>query len=918
MNEKLSMNEIRSRAFNFVVEWKGESKERAEAQTFWNEFFKIFGVSRRRVAVFEKHVKEKGTGNNNFIDCFWPHTLLCEHKSLNKNLDEAYYQALDYCDNLEDNDLPMYIIICDFEHFRLYDLESSDSEYIEFSLEELPENLELFGFISGYQKISYDEENPVNIDAAKKMGSLHDFLIKTKYPKEYLDTYIPRLLFCFFAEDTGIFEKNLFFSYIYNSTKEDGSDLGSKLQHLFQTLDTAFDDRSPELDEDINQFPYINGGLFKDNLRIPSFNKNIRDLLINLCKLDWSKISPAIFGSIFQSLVENRRGGGIHYTSEKNVKKVINSLFMNNLNDEFNNILKLKDPGKKEKLIEFHNKISQLKFLEPACGCGNFLIITYKELRELELKIFEEIYDLKQQRLDTQKLSKIDVDSFYGIEIEESSAKISEVSMWIMDHMMNNELSHKLGYYYVRLPLKKAAHIHRTDALLTDWTEILKPSDDVYVFGNPPFVDKEYRSKEQKNGMDIVFKDKVKSYKDLDYVAAWYLKASEYIQGTKIKVAFVSTNSITQGQQATLLWKPLMNDFNIKINFAHRTFKWDNEGTKKASVHTVIIGFSIEEDKDKYLFKYETVTSDPHKQKVNNINQYLLDAETIFVEKENEPLVKNIPHMTSGSKPKGKGFILTEKEKNDLILREPLSEKYVKRYLGAKDFLTNKKRYCLWLLNADIHELKNLKEVMKHVNSVKIQREKHEKEQEQKGINEKKISKTPTLFAEIRQPETDYILIPLTTTSRREYIPFGFVNKDVIASNAVGFIASNDYVLFGIISSKMHMVWMKYTCGRLKNDYRYTNNIYNTFPFPENITNKNKSVIKKQALAILDIRNQNKYNSLDDLYDPLLMPPELRKAHENLDNTIDNVYNVSFKNESERIKYLFEQYKNLKNRKNNN
>lgn len=919
--DKLSINEIRKRALLFSKKWAGESREHSEAQTFWNDFFKVFGKDRKRIAIFEKHVERYG--KNKYIDCFWPNTLLCEHKSLGKNLDEAFNQALDYCDAINDEELPSYIIVCDFKNFRLYDMTTSDNNYKSFTLNEFSDNLNLFGFISGHHQEKYDEGDPVNIHAAKKVSQLHDFLQQNKYPVTDLDEYIPRLIFCLFAEDTGIFEKNLFLSYIVENTSSDGSDLGSKLEHLFEILDTNYDARSSELDEILNQFPYINGGLFKDKIQIPPSNAKIRNSLIELSKLDWSKISPAVFGSIFQSIIDQkkRRQGGIHYTSEANVKKVIDALFLNDLKDELNLILTYKEPTRMNKLKEFHDKIASLKFLEPACGCGNFLIITYKALRELETEILMELYGTKQQRFEIEKLSVIDVDSFYAIEIEKSSVKIAEVSMWIMDHLMNNELSHKLGYYYVRLPLKKTAQIKTGDALTINWKEVLPPSDNVYILGNPPFVGKGNRTENQKNGMDIVFnkeievngklknKIKVKKYKELDYVAAWYMKAAEYIQNTKIKVGFVSTNSITQGQQATILWEPLMTNYDIHINFAHQTFQWNNEGKKTAKVHTIIIGFSTINNKDKILFKYKNLNGKEIPTEVKHINQYLLDQKSVFVHERTTPLNQNIPQIRFGSMPNGKGLILKDAEKKELITKEPSAEKFIRRYMGAEDFLHDKYNWCIWLVNANINEIKKSKLIMKRIDSVKEQRENSKRQDTQK------LAETPTLFGFISQPKTDYILIPLNTSSKRNYIPIGFIDNNTIASNATSIIESNDKYLFGILSSKMHITWVQYVGGRLKNDYRYSNQLcYNTFPFPSNVTEKDKEVIRQIVQELLNIRKRFE-NTLDELYNKEVMPKELLNIHKKLDKYVDKLYGNSFKNSSERIKYLFNQYKELENKK---
>ncbi len=581
----ISWNEIKNRALQFSKEWIDETRERAEKDTFWNDFFNVFGISRRRVATFEKPVKKLGD-KQGFVDLFWKGTLLVEHKSKGKNLDKAYEQATDYFPGLKEHELPKYILVSDFENIKLYDLEEKTEH--EFQLKDFYKNVKLFGFIAGYQKRTFKEEDPVNVKAAELMGKLHDQLKNFGYEGHPLEVYLVRLLFCLFADDTGIFEKDIFKEFIDTKTNEDGSNLGALIAQFFQVLNTPREKRLTNLDEHLNAFPYINGKLFEEPLPIAAFNSKMREILLEASSLDWGKISPAIFGSLFQSVMnpEERRNLGAHYTSEKNILKLIKPLFLDELREEFKKV-----KTSKPKLHEFHKKLSTLKFLDPACGSGNFLIITYRELRQLEIEILRELFKSDELVTDISDIIWLDVDQFYGIEYDEFAARITETAMWLIDHQMNMKISEEFGQYFARLPLRKAAKIVNTNALRIDWQEVVPKTELSYILGNPPFYGKQYQTKEQKEDMKLVFAG-VKGAGVLDYVTAWYIRAAQYIQNTKIKVAFVSTNSISQGEQVGILWNELFNKYDIKIHFAHRTFNWKNKAKGKAAVHVVIIGFS--------------------------------------------------------------------------------------------------------------------------------------------------------------------------------------------------------------------------------------------------------------------------------------------------------------------------------------
>lgn len=896
----LSWNEIKNRAINFSKEWEKEQREHAESQSFWNDFFNIFGISRKRVASFEEPVKKLGEQRGR-IDLFWKGTLLVEHKSRGKDLAKAYTQAMDYFPGLKEAELPKYILISDFETFKLYDLEE-DKNY-EFTLNELYKNVHLFGFIAGYTKHKVVAEDPINIQAAQMMGKLHDKLKDVGYDGHPLEVFLVRLLFLGFAEDTSIFEKRAFLEFLENKTSEDGSDLGSKLTELFQVLNTPFEKRLKNLDESLATFPYVNGKLFEEFLPIPSFDSKMREILLECCYLDWSKISPAIFGSLFQSIMdkEHRRNLGAHYTSEANILKLIRPLFLDELYEKFEKVKK-----NKKQLAEFHKELSTLHFLDPACGSGNFLIIAYRELRILELEILKILYS--ENVLDISSIVWCDVDQFHGIEVEEFPAQIAQVAMWLIDHQMNMMISEHFGQYFVRLPLKKSANIVHANSLQISWEDVISKEKLTYILGNPPFIGKQLQNKEQKDDMARIF-NKVQGAGVLDYVTAWYLKASKYIQNRKIKVAFVSTNSIVQGEQVGILWKELFSNYGIKIHFAHQTFNWSNEAKSNAAVHVVIVGFASFDTTNKKIFEYENIKAEAHEKIVKNITPYLVEGDDIVIEKRRKPIC-DVPNISFGSMPNdGGNFLLTDEEKEELIKQEPLSEKYIKPLLSASEFLNGKNRWCLWLEDLNPNDLKSMALVKQRVENVKKLREESSRE------TTKKLAEYPTLFGEIRQPKTEYIGIPLNTSGNRIYIPFGYFPKDFISNNTMSVVAKSSLFHFGVLASIMHMSWIKYICGRIKSDYRYSNElVYNNYPFPKNVSEKQKKAVEEKAQNVLNIRSQFSDCSLADLYDPLSMPPNLKKAHQELDKAVDNCYgSKSFKNDKERIEFLFGLYEEYLN-----
>jgi hypothetical protein len=913
----LSWNEIKDRAIRFSKEWENEASEDAEAKSFWDEFFNVFGIHRRKVASFEKPVKrlDESTG---YIDLLWKGTILVEHKSRGKDLDKAYKQALDYFPGLKDYELPKYVLVSDFVRFRLYDLDT-DSHF-EFVLKDLYKNVKHFGFIAGYLKHEFKEQDPVNIKAAELMGKLHDRLKDIGYTGHPLELYLVRLLFCLFAEDTSIFEKDQFRDYIVNKTKDDGSDLAHHLASLFYVLNIPREKRLTNLDEDLAAFDYVNGKLFEESLPPASFDSKMREILLECTALNWGAISPAIFGSLFQSVMNpvERRNLGAHYTSEKNILKVIKPLFLDDLWKEFETV-----KNTRSKLIQFHDKLSTLRFLDPACGCGNFLVISYRELRLLELEIIK-ILQKGQQVFDISELTKLDVDRFYGIEIEEFPSQIAQVAMWLMDHQMNMRFSEEFGQYFKRLPLRKSPTIACENALRLDWQSLIKPipweqgeQRFDFIYGNPPFVGKHLMNAEQKGDMTVVFSG-VKGAGVLDFVTAWYIRAGQYLSQSsdyKTRCAFVSTNSISQGEQVGILWNELFTRYKFKIHFAHRTFKWSNEARGKAAVHVVIIGFSNFDISDKRIYEYEDIKGEPHELKVKNINPFLVEGNDNYLISRRKPIC-NVPNLIYGSKPVDNGnFFLTNNEKDELLAREPQIAKYIRPILSSHEFLHGKNRWCIWLVNADPSEIARIPQIIERLKKIKEFRLQSTKASVRVQAN------TPALFSEIRQPQRDYIIIPRHSSENRKYIPIGFYSYETIVSDSCTALPNATLFHFGVLTSEMHQTWIHFVCGRIKSDYRYSNDIvYNNFPWPENPTEKQVKAVEESAQRVLDVREKFLKNeeggkeegrkcSLADLYDPLTMPPELVRAHQELDKAVDICYRPQpFPNKTKRIEFLFELY----------
>ena len=926
----LSWNEIRHRSIAFSRDWKGTTSEKSERQTFWNEFFEVFGIKRRAVSSFEEPVK-KLSGNWGYIDLFWPGCVLVEHKSAGQNLDKAHAQGMEYVRGLMDSgrakEVPRWLIVSDFNRIALHDLEPErDPDLpmlkrlpasIEFPLKDLHKHIRRFAFIPGYKQHKLDPEDPANIEAAELMAKLHDALRKGGFSGHDLRVLLVRLLFCLFADDTGIFNQQDFKLILENRTAADGSDAGPKLAQLFEVLNTpdgavpgTRNERQANLDEDLAAFPYINGALFADPIRIAAFDTGMRQQLLDACAFEWARISPAVFGSLFQGVmdpIERRQIGG-HYTSEKDILKLTRPLFLDALRAEFDAANADKSTRRTARLETLQITLGTLTFLDPACGCGNFLVITYRELRALELEILLELHTGQQQFSadDVYSLSMIDVDQMHGIEIEEFPVRIAEVALWLVDHQANIALSEAFGQLFRRIPLRKSPHIVCANALRIDWKSVLQPEQCNFVLGNPPFVGHHYQSSEQKLDQRQVMAH-ISAAGVIDFVANWHLKAAEYIQGTEVEVAFVSTNSICQGEQAGLLWSELFGRYRVKIHFAHRTFAWESEARGKAHVHCIIVGFANHDTESKSIYDYDSDPETPTLTVVRNISPYLVEGSDRAVTNRSNSLC-NVPKMSWGNKPTDGGhLILSPEERAELLNKEPTAAKFIRPYMGGGDFINGIIRYCLWLKGAAPNELRALPMVMDHVNAVKVMRLASAAE------STRKFAAYPSLFRQIAQPETDYLAIPEVSSENRSYIPIAFLTEDVICSNTVQFVPGATLWHFGVLTSTMHMAWMRQICGRLKSDYRYSNTlVYNNYPWPDSATDPQRANVEEAAQAVLDARKQFPGATLADLYDPISMPPNLAKAHAQLDRAVELCYRKEpFATDRQRVEFLFALYEKL-------
>lgn len=919
--------EIKARANSFALRWAGETRERAEKDSFWTEFLAIFGIDRRRVGVFEFLAKRQSTGGRGFVDLLIPGELAVEHKSAGESLQAAMEQLVDYTGSLKDHELPHTLVACNFAGFLVRDLVQG-SEF-SFELEDLGKNIDYFKFLAGYQPtVNGESEEQANLRATKLLSDLHDALLHDEYEGHPLRIFMTRILYILFADDTGVWDqRNLFQDYLQVKTREDGSDVGARVSELFAVLDTPEEKRASNLDEDLKQFKYINGGLFSENIRPPAFNVQMRESLLKACSFAWSRISPAIFGSLFQNVMEppERRALGAHYTSERDILRTIRPLFLDQLEVDLEDAKKPSSrPEKLRRLRAFRDRLASLTFFDPACGCGNFLIIAYRELRRLELDALVAIRDVEasaserqrrreglggegQGALDATIESKVHVGQFFGIEIEEFPARIAETAMHLADHQANLALSEKLGLYYVRLPITTSAAVQVANALRSDWASLLPASRCTYLFGNPPFSGQYNRSQEQTEDLKAVWGDNYYGY--LDYVSGWYAKAIDYVGQERTRVAFVSTNSVCQGESVPHLWEPLLAA-GFSIDFAHRPFLWVSEATGRAGVHVVIVGWSNDtSERKRKLYEYsEAGTGDPVLKMVERINPYLVPAPDVFVRPRTHGLAEDLPRLTNGNKPADGGFLMVSPDDYESVTADPVAAKYVRPFIGARELLYGSDRWCLWLTDLRADDLKRSILLRERLEGVKDFRARSTKKLTRDG------AETPRLFQQIRQPGSDYLAIPRHVGQARRFFPVQRFPRDVIVGDH-NFVAEDpDGYIFALLSSSMFISWMKGIAGRLRADPRFSGTgVWNTFPLPD-VPAESKSKVIEAGAQVLDVRSRLE-QSLDDLYDPDSMSSDLLKAHRDLDRLVDRLFlppkSKGPHDNAERLAVLFSRYSEL-------
>ena len=924
----LDYQHIREQLRRIIHDYKdAEGYERGQSQNFWTQIFNAYGVSGQvQLKAFEHRLKNDKS--QKYVDAFIPKLVMIEQKSRGVDLNKAYKQVSEYYDRLK-TDKPRYIVLSNFDEVWLYDIANPlDIKEYKCALNDLPNNAEWLDFLAPNAAMAeIVEENPINRQATEMVAKLHQAFISDGVNADELALFLTRLIFCFFADDTGIFgQKNLLDGLLENEARSDGSNLHEVFTTLFDTLNTK--ERSSRLPASYAAFAYVNGDLFSESIRIPYFDENLYNLVVECNHLDWSEISPAIFGSMFQSVLDiddtadsdsnsndKRREFGAHYTSEKNILKVINSLFLNELRDEFS-----KCTTNKPRALKLYEKLPTLKFFDPACGCGNFLIIAYRELRLLENQLIALIYGDQKGLLDISSMCQVTVEQFYGIEIEPHAAHIARVALWITDHQLNQATAERFGTTRPTTPIVYSPHVTEGNALQLDWQEVLLANDCDYVMGNPPFIGYAYQSKEQKADMAFVAGN-IKKHKSLDYVAGWYVKAMHYMQSvTKqnhfVETAFVSTNSIVQGEHVANLWRYILEECDAYINFAHHTFKWSNEGKGVAAVHCVIIGYSTVEHKDKTIFNYDDISGNPIPQKAKMINGYLVDGALVFFDRTKKQ-VSNELEMSRGNQPTdGGNLLLSNDEYEELIEQEPIAEKYIKRYMMGYEFLNDVKRWCLWFDGCDAIQLNKDLEKMPLVRQ-RIENVKLARLASTKAATVKK-AETPHLFDERRHTNEPYIGLPRVSSENRKFIPVGFLDEEVAGDKLYILLGGGLYHL-GILSSSMHNSFMRLTAGRMKSDYSYSNTIvYNNFAYPfmadddDAKTIKVKEAIAEAARGVLDARQRYQDGSEDaptlaQLYNTYMIDPypELTKAHTALDKAVDKAYGYKGKgDDASRVEFL--------------
>jgi len=922
---KLDWQEVRARAAAFSERHKLATRESSEKQTFWNEFFDCFGIDRRTVATYERRVENLPRDKQGFIDLFIPGKLIVEHKSAGLDLRRAENQAFDYYDALPPGEKPRYVLTCDFQNWNLLDLE--ENRRVLFKLPELKKHITAFAFIPGVEVRRFKNQKPANPKATELLTKLHRQLEEDGYSGHKLQLLLVRLLFVLFADDTHIWQKDQLFTDLQEQTRADGRDLGAFLTQLFETLNTPDDQRQSGLPDHFRRYPYINGKLFEEPIHTANFNNALRSILIDACAFDWGSVSPAIFGALFEGVIDKitRRQQGAHYTPEEAIFRLIGPLFLEGLYDEFEGIKASRAGNRAKALTDFQDKLAGLTFFDPACGAGNFLVVAYRELRELERLVIEELYPPQSQGrqgiLDVSLLTKVNVDQFYGIEIDEFPSQIAQVALWMTDHIANVNLGDMFGKVFARVPLVTAPNIRNDDALEIDWTEVLSPDDCNYVFGNPPFVGAKMQSPKQRAQVRGIAK-LGGSGGTLDYVAAWFLKAGDYVQGGDARIAFVATNSITQGEQVAQLWPKLFNERRLEIAFGHRTFVWPG----RAAVHCVIVGLAQRGDEpaEKRLFSYPEPKGKPVETRHEWLTAYLFVADSsdkhLVVESVGKPIGADKPLVT-GTKPVDGGYLILDAAERRAIVGDICeSSGWVRPFIGADEYLNGGDRGILYLQDAPASEIRQSHFVAERLRRVRAFRsgdigsKKKPEELPKKGGTAASLAATPTAFHVTLVPKSSFLVIPQVSSERRSYVPIGWLEPPTIPSDKLRVLLDATRWDFGILTSTMHMAWMRAVTGRLKSDYMYSVGVvYNTFPWPE-AGPQQRAKIEGLAQAVLDARAlpKNATSTLADLYDPDFMPPELRKAHRELDAAVDKLYSPrGFADDRARVEHLFKLYERL-------
>lgn len=904
MSGILSQEEIRFRAAKFARERRRELNRESEARGFLAAFFQVLGLTRWRVISRARQI-EMADGTP-CTELFWKGKIIIRLLAGGADLSTAAATALEKVSQLPHHEVPHFLLVCDGKNWHYRDLASGTEA--DFTLTALPEHIHLFHDLAGYEQVTCQEEDPVNVKAAELLGTLNDRLAAAGCTGHALELTLVRILFCLFAEDTGILPRNSFRDYILSTTAEDGSDLPARLAELFLTLATPPAERAGGADESLRGFPCISRELFGEPASAGEGTAAVRAALLDCCEPDWGMISPAIFGSMFQCILkpEERRVLGAHYTSERNILKLINPLFLNDLRAEFDSIRHDKSNRKEARLRAFHTRLAALTFLDPACGCGNFLVIAYRELRRLELAVISEREQMEKGQsgtdwvLTANDVCLVNVNQFHGIEIEAFPAQIAQVAMWLMDHQMNLEAGNYFGEPYARIPLTATAAIVHANALRTDWDELIPRGELHYILGNPPFSGARYMSKEQKMDLMQVFTG-VPGAGDLDFVAAWFKKSADYMRGTGIRTALVATNSLSQGQTVGLLWQHLLKELGATITFACRTFKWSNEARNNAAVHCTITGFTLTEPPAEKLLTDESGDT----RRVPHINGYLVGAPDIFITNRRKPLCP-APEMGTGNKPIDDGnYLFTAEEKAAFLAEEPQAERFFRPWLGSRELIHGVPRFCLWLGDCTEAELAELPQCRRRIEAVKEFRARSG------SAPTRALAARPARFHVENMPAGSSIAIPKVSSENRRYIPMAFLEPPTLCSDLLQLIPGATLYHFGVLTSAMHMAWTRAICGRLKSDYRYSNKlVYNNFPWPQ-ATEADRERISGLAQDVLRARALYPDRSLAELYAPHSMPKELLAAHRKLDAAVDDAYGQAFTTEAERTACLFKLYDRL-------